>query len=298
MFFFTKKVAEGRKVAAEMIVSMTECRTPISLEDYVEIEDRRVVNSPGFSKLGQQEKMSLGGQPAFKNRYTLTPPGEPGQTQKKVIHQYYALDDDVIWGITLSSRREDEAVLKEIESTAMSSFEFSVPPAQRGKAGEGALAEPSLEVFRKVTIAGSQGGFSLNVPESWEVKQTEEQGCSIKGPEVVVYAFSVPAEKTGGSPRDAAGEFLKERENLDNLQVLSQGLQEIAGRQGYAVEYSGVGEGRRWRVWLVAFADAERVFFIHCLVPEAGWERNKDVVKRIAESFSATPPSAEVESRS
>jgi len=288
-FLFTKKVGESRKVTAEMLIAMTECRAPVRLEDYVRAENRRVVNSPGFRRLGEQEELTLGGQPALKNRYALTPPGEPEETRKKVVYQYYVLNEDAVWGITLSARHEDEAVLAEIERTALSSFRFSVP--------EGVSTEPALEVFKKVAVTGAKGGFSVNLPEAWEVKQSEEQGVSIRGPEAVVYAFSVAREEEDKSLEDVAGAFLKERERLRDLRVLSQGTEDVAGRKGYVVEYTGVGEGRRWRVRLVTFVHGERAYFIHCVVPEEGWARNNDVLTRIGESFTVASPAGEAGDR-
>lgn len=278
-FFFTRKVAESRKVFAEMLISMTECGSSVRLDDYVKAEDRRLTNSRGFAAVGQQEETTLGGERALKSRYHFSPPGEaPERERKKIVHQYYALHGRVVWGITLSARSADEAILGDIQRNVLSGFQFSVP--------EGVPSEPRLEVFKRVSVTGAAGGFSLNVPEKWEVSQSAEEGATFRGPGIVVYAFSVSPEQKTRSAQDEAGAFLKERENLKELQVLSQGEREIAGSKGYVVEYLGAAEGRKWRARLTVLVDGSRVFYVHCVVPEELWQKNQEIVERVSDSFS------------
>ncbi len=285
-FLLTKEVGGKRKVAAELLISFAELKAPISLEEYVKAEDRRAMNTPGFARVGKQEGLTLGGHAAVRNRYIFSERTGSQELRYKLLDQYYVLKDDAIWGLTLSTMRQDEPVLSEIERVVLSSFQFSVPEGSR---------DDSLEVFEKVTVSGSPGGFSLSVPGTWEVSQSEEQGVSIRGPEAVVYAFAVPGEKKAESPQDLAGRFLKERENLKELRVLSQGEGELVLVKRYAVEYLGTARGRSWHVRLVAFISGERVFFLHCLAPEEGWSGNSEILRRIERSFSVATPAAKVE---
>jgi hypothetical protein len=278
-FLFTRKVGESRKVFAEMLISMTECGSSVRLDDYVKAEDRRLTNSPGFAAVGQQEEATLGGERALKSRYHFSPPGEaPEGERKKAVHQYYALHDALVWGITLSARSADEPLIGDIQRNVLSGFQFSVP--------EGVSSEPRLEVFKKVSVTGAAGGFSLNVPEKWEVSQSAEEGATFRGPGIVVYAFSVSPEQKTRSAQDEAGAFLKERENLKELQVLSQGERDIAGSKGYVVEYLGTVEGSKWRARLTVLVDGSRVFYVHCVAPEELWQKNQEIVERVSDSFS------------
>lgn len=277
-FLFTRRVGRSRKIFAEMLISVTECESAVRLDDYVKAEHRRLTNSPGFAAVGQQEVLTLGGERALKNRYHFSPAGGTGKEPKKAIHQYYALRERLIWGITLSARSPEEPVLADIQQNVLSGFQFSVP--------EGASPEPPLEVFKKVSVTGSAGGFSLSVPEKWEVSQSEEEGATLRGQGIVVYAFSVAPDEKSSSAQDEAGAFLKERENLKDLQVLSQGERDIAGSKGYVLEYLGVAEERKWRARLTVFVDGSRVFFVHCLVPEELWQRNQEIVERVSDSLS------------
>lgn len=278
-FLFTRKVGESRKVFAEMLISMTECGSDVRLDDYVKAEDRRLTNSPGFAATGQKEETTLGGERALKSRYHFSPPGEaPEGERKKAVHQYYALHDRVVWGITLSTCSADEPLPGDIQRNVLSGFQFSVP--------QGVSSEPRLEVFEKVSVTGAAGGFSLNVPEKWEVSQSEEEGAAFRGPGIVVCAFSVSPEQKTRSAQDEAGAFLKERENLKELQVLSQGERDIADSKAYVVEYLGVAEGRKWRARLTVFVDGARAFYVHCVVPEESWQKNQKIVDRVSDSFS------------
>lgn len=277
-FLFTRRVGQSRKIFAEMLISATECQSAVRLDDYVKAEHRRLTNSPGFAAVGPQEVIPLGGERALKNRYTFSPAGETGKEPKKAIHQCYTLHDRQVWGITLSARSEDEPVLEDIQQNVLSGFQFSIP--------EGVSSEPPLEVFRKVSVTGSAGGFSLSVPEKWEASQSEEEGATLRGQGIVVYAFSVAPDEKAPSAQDEAGAFLKERENLKNLQVLSQVERDIAGSKGYVLEYLGAADGRKWRARLTVFVDGSRVFYVHCLVPEELWQRNQEIVERVSDSLS------------
>lgn len=277
-FLFTRKVGQSRKIVAEMLLSTTECESAVRLDDYVQAEHRRLTNSPGFAAVGRQEVISLGGERALKNRYTFSRAGETGKEPQKAIHQYYALHARQVWGITLSARSVEEPVLAEIQQNVLSGFQFSVPA--------GASSEPPLEVFKKVSVTGSAGGFSLSVPEKWEATQSEEEGATLRGQGIVVYAFSVAPDEKSSSAQEEAGAFLKKRENLKDLQVLSQGERGIAGSKGYVLEYLGAAEGREWRARLTVFVDGSRVFFVHCLVPEELWQTNKEIVERVSDSLS------------
>ncbi len=284
-FLLTQKVGDSRKVVAELLFSLTELSEGASFEEYVRAEDRRVVNSPGFSRIGQQEKLTLGGQPALKNRYALSPPGQPEKAPQRTIYQYYVIKEHTIWGITLSALTSDESVLTDVERTVLSSFQFSVPEDAE---------KASLDVFKKVPVEGPKGGFSLVVPEEWEVKQSEKEGASLRGQEAVVYAFSVDQDEAGPSPQNLAAQFLKQHETLKELRVTSQGDEDIGGEKGYFVEYSGGGEGRRWHARTYTFVRDKRAFFVYCVSPDDRWERNKDLLDRIVHSFSIlTPPGKE-----
>jgi len=285
-FVFTGHVAGERRVIVELMITSAELKPPLSLEGYVKAEDRRAMNTPGFSRVGRQEKVTLGGQAALRNCYALSRRTGSQEPQQKLVHQYYALTENAVWGITLSALKQDEAVLAEVEKLLASTFRFSVPERPR---------DTAPAVFKKVTFTGSLGGFSLSVPEGWDVNQSEEHGGVIRGPEAVVYAFSLPEEAKEAPPQDAAGRFLKERENLKELRVLSQSTEEVAGLKGHVVEYSGVGEGRPWRVKLFTFLSGQKAFFVYCVAPEEGWQRNSEILMRIARSFSLAGPSANVE---
>jgi hypothetical protein len=277
-FLFTRRVARSRKIFAEMLISTTESGPGLRLDDYVRVEHRRLTNSPGFVAVGQQEVIPLGGQRALKNRYHLSLPGQTGKEPKRAIHQYYTLRDRLVWGITLSARSTDEPVLGDIQQHVLSGFQFSVP--------EGASSEPPLEVFKKVSVTGAAGGFSLSVPEKWEASQSDEEGAALRGSGIVVHAFSVAADEKTRSAQDEAGAFLKERENLKDLQVLSQAERDIAGSRGYVVEYLGAADGRKWRARLTVFVDAARVFYIHCVLPAELWQTNQEIVERVSDSLS------------
>ena len=277
-FLFTRKVGRSRKIFAEMLISVTECESAVRLDDYVKAEHRRLTNSPGFAAVGQQEVIPLGGERALKNRYHFSPAGGTGKEPKKAIHQYYALRDKFVWGITLSAHSADEPVLGDIQQKVLSGFQFSVP--------EGVSLEPPLDVFKEVSVTGSAGGFSLNVPEKWEVSQSGEEGATLRGQGIVVYAFSVARDEKAPSAQEEAGTFLKERENLKDLQVLSQGERDIGGSKGYVLEYLGAADGRTWRARLTVFADGSRVFYVHCLVPEELGQRNQEIAERVSDSLS------------
>lgn len=287
-FLLTKKIGSERKVVAELLISFAEPKAPVSLEEYVKAEDRRVMNAPGFSRIGRQESLSLAGCPATKNRYALSPPGGTDETRQRIVHQYYVAKGKEFWGITLAVARRDEAVLAELERLVVDRFQFSVPDK---------LPQASLEVFKKVAGKGARGGFSLTVPEAWEVRHSKDEGLSVRGPDAFVHAFSVARDAGEESPQTVAGAFLKERENLQELRVVSQGAEEVGGVKGYAVEYSGVGEGRQWHVRLVTFLAGERIFFVYCVTPEGRWMTNKGVLERIPQSFSVETPAEQAEGK-
>jgi len=277
-FLLTRKVGSERKVVAELLISRVELKPPVSLDEYVAGENKRVMSTPGFRRVGNEQKLTLGGCPAVKNRYVLSSAGLGMQADQKLVHQYHVLKGTEIWGITLTALRQDETVLEQVERLFAESFQFSVPKD---------VPETSLELLKKVAVTGAKGGFSLTLPDAWQATQSDEEGATIRGPEAVVHGFSVTREEQ--SPQALAGSFLKERENLKELRVVAQGATEIAGLKGYVVEYSGVAEGRQWHVRLVALADGERVFFVHCVSPEERWLRNKEILERIAQGFSLTP---------
>lgn len=281
-FLLTRKLGSERKVVAEILVSRAELKTPVSLEEYVGAENKRAMNTPGFRRIGSEEKATVGDCPALKNRYVLSSPGGRKQTDQKVVRQLHVTKGNEIWGFTFSAVREDEGVLEQVERLFVDTFQFSVPKDVPGA---------SIEVFKKLTVTGTKGGFSLTTPDAWEMAQNEEEGATIRGPEVVVHAFSVAHE--GQSPQALAGAFLKEREGLKELRVVSQGPIEIGGLKGYVVEYSGVGEGRQWHVRLLALVDGEKVFFVHSVTPGERWARNKEVIERIAQGFSLAAPGPE-----
>lgn len=287
-FVLARKIGSDRSIAAELFVSFAEPEPTVSLDEYVKTEDRRVTNTPGFKKRGDPEKTTLAGSPALKISYILSRQDSPGQQPPKLVRQYYVQKDKQVWGITLSALQQDESLLAEVERTVVASFQFSVP--------EGAAAPP-LQVFKKVLVSGPRGGFSLAVPEAWQVSQNDEQGASVRGPDAVVYAFSLAHDDERISVQDIAGQFLKERENLTGLQVLSQRAPEAAGLGGFVVEYLGVGEGRRWHVRLVAVAQSQKVFFVYCVAAEEAWERNKNVLGQIEQSFSLASPSPKPEAK-
>lgn len=280
-FFLAEEAGGEKRVVVELIISFTRVEAPISLEDYVQAEDRRAMKTAGFERVGEQEGSVLGGCPALTNRYGFSRQTGPEELRHKVVHQWYAVKDKTVWGITLTALQRDQATLAEVERLIASSFQFSVP--------EG-LREPSLETFKKVTVGGSAGGFSLSVPEAWEVHQSEDQGVFIRGPGEVVYAFAFPKGEGQGIPQDVAGRFLKERENLKELRVLSQGAGELGGASGYAVEYSGTAKSQRWRVRLVTSVQDETVFVLYCVVPEGGWRKSAGMLGQVERSFSVSTP--------
>ncbi|NQT84610.1 hypothetical protein HQ563_16445 [bacterium] len=284
-FLLTRDVGGNRKVVAELLISFAEVEAPAFLEEYVKAEDRRAMNTEGFARIGDPERRVLGGCAALRNRYSFSRRGGPEELRHKVLYQYYALKDKRVWGITLAALREDESVLAQVEGTVVSSFQFSVPEGSR---------EGPPDAFKEVAVGGRRGGFSLAVPDDWEVRQNEEEGASIRGPEAVVYAFAVPAEGEQQSPEDMAGKFLKERENLEGLRVLSQGVGELGLVEGYAVEYSGTAKGQNWHARLITFVGAEKVFFVCFVAPEQRWQRNSEILRRIERSFSVGTPAAKI----
>lgn len=276
-FVLTKELGGDRKVVAELLISFATLETAVSLGDYAKTENRRAMNTPGFKRLGNQDRRVLGGYPALRNRYSFSHQGGPTDLQHKLIHQYYLLKDKTIWGITLTALRQDEPILMEVERTALDSFQFSVPQGS---------ASVLSEAQKEVTVEGPLGGFSLTVPETWEATLSKEQGATIRGPDAVVYAFALPAEKEDQSPEELTAKFLKERENLKELRVLSQGAVGSGLMNGYAVEYMGLESEQAWRVRLVTFLFEGKVVFLHCVAPEERWPLSSGVLRKIERSLS------------
>jgi hypothetical protein len=276
-FVLTKELGGDRKVIAELLISFATLEAAVSLEDYAKTEDRRAMNTPGFKRLDNRGRRLLGGYPALRNRYSFSRQGGPTELQHKLIYQYYLLRDETIWGITVTALRQDESILAEVERTVLDSFQFSVP--------EGSASVLS-EARKKVTVDGPLGGFSLMVPETWEATLSNEQGATIRGPDAVVYAFSLPAEKGDQSPEELTAQFLKERENLKELRVLSQGGGGSGLMNGYAVEYTGTESEQVWRVRLVTFVLEEKVVFLHCAAPEERWPLSSGALRKIQQSLS------------
>ena len=239
-FLVTARMKDGgRRVMTEVIISRTEMETPVSLDEYAKAEDRLVLRTPGFRRGAKQKAAALAETPAVRNDYVFLPSNAAPGSVERLVYQVHAVKEKEVWGLTFSALKEDEPFLGRVEKSVVSSFQFSVP--------EGAN-DGVPEASKTVTATGPVGGFSLTVPESWQVEQSDEYGLSIRGVECVVYAFSARSPVESPSVQDAAGRFLKERENLNELRVLSQGSERVAGMDGYVVEYSGVGEGRQWRV--------------------------------------------------
>jgi hypothetical protein len=276
-FLLTREVEDDRKVVAELVISFAELEGGLSLERYAEVEDRRAMSTPGFKRVGKQKARMIGGCQALVNRYSFSQPSGREELRHKIVVQYYALKGRIMWGMTLTVLQKDESILAELERSVIDSFRFSVP--------EDALASSS-EVLRRVAVEGERGGFSLDVPETWEVDLGEGHGATFRGPGAVIHAFAVPAG-ADDSPDKVAARFLKERETLSQLRVLSQEKVEVGTARGHAVEYSGKDGQRNWRVRLVAFVVAKKVFFLHCVALEEGWGVSGAVLGQIERSFLA-----------
>ncbi len=285
-FVLTKEVAGTRRVVSELLITFAKLETAIPFEEYVRTEDRRAMSTPGFARLGKQETLVLGECPAVRNRYGFSNKSGLEELRHKLLYQYYACKDGNGWGITLTALRQDESILLEVERLLLDSFQFSVSEDAQGD---------SLEMVRTVKVGEVLGGFSLAVPDSWEVKLSGEEGATIRGRSAVVHAFGAPADEGEESAQGAAGKFLKERENLNELRVLSQDRVELGPVQGYAVEYSGTAQERRWHVRLVTFVEGRKVFFLHCVAPEEQWQVNRGILQRIERSFSLMKPSPQGE---